>query len=69
MANKRHKRNGTAGAPDAPVSVTLLMALPADALLAGEFELIQAHFAGLIDQVLAPEVDSEANNGGDTPWP
>ena len=55
--------------PDAPASVTLLMALPDDALLAGELELIQAHFAGLIDQVFAPEVDSEPHHGDDTPWP
>ncbi len=69
MASKRRKRNGAAGAPGAPASVTLLMALPEDALLAGELELIQAHCAGLIDRVLLPEVDSEANNGDDTPWP
>jgi hypothetical protein len=45
------------------------MALPEDALLNGELELIQAHFAGLIDQVFAPEVDSDPHQGDDTPWP
>jgi hypothetical protein len=44
------------------------MALPEDALLDGELELIQAHFAGLIDRVFQ-EVDSEANNRDDKPWP
>jgi hypothetical protein len=44
------------------------MALPEDALVAGELELLQAHCAGLIDRVLQ-EVDSEANNGDDTPCP
>jgi len=44
------------------------MALPEDALLAGELELIQAHFAGLIDQVFAPEVDSEPHLGDDKSW-
>ena len=69
MASERRKRNGAAGAPGAPASVTLLMALPEDALVAGELELIQAHCAGLIDRVFAPEVDSDHYNGDDTPWP
>ena len=69
MANERRKRHGAAGALDTSVSVTLLMALPEDALLDGELELIQAHFAGLIDRVFAPETDSELHNGDDTPWP
>ena len=67
MASKRRKRNGT-GEPSAPASVTLLMALPEDALLDGELELIQAHFAGLVDRVFQ-EVNSEGNNGDDKPWP
>ena len=68
MATERRKRNVVAGGPDATASVTLRMALPEDALLDGELELIQAHCAGLIDRVFA-EVDSEVNNGDDTPWP
>jgi hypothetical protein len=69
VASARRKRNGAAGELGAPASVTLLMALPEDALLNGELELIQAHFAGLIDQVFAPEVDSDPHQGDDTPWP
>ena len=67
MASERRKRDG-AGEPGAPVSVTLLMALPEDALLAGELELIQAHCAGLIDHVFQ-DVDSELHHGDHTPWP
>ena len=44
------------------------MTLPEDALIAGELELIQAHFAGLIDRVFQ-DIGSEANNGDNTPWP
>ena len=61
MASQGRKRSGATGAPGAPASVTLLMALPEDALVAGELELLQAHCAGLIDRVLQ-EVDSEANH-------
>ena len=67
MANARRKRNGV-GEPGAPASVTLLITLAEDALLAGELELIQGHFAGLIDRVFR-EVDSEPDNGDDSPWP
>jgi hypothetical protein len=69
VVSARRKRNSASGAPGVPASVTLLMALPEDALLNGELELIQAHFAGLIDQVFAPEVDSDPHRGDDTPWP
>ena len=67
MTNKGRKRSGAASAPVA-VSVTLFMVLPEDALVDRELELIQAHCAGLIDQVLQ-EVDAEANHGDDAPWP
>ena len=67
-ANKRRKRSGV-GEPGESASVTLLLALPDNALLAGELELIQAHLAGLVDRVFAPEIDSEANHGDDKPWP
>ena len=67
MASARRKRYVAAGEPSAPASVTLLMAIPEDALLDGELDLIQAHFAGLIDRVFQ-DVDSDANTGGDTPW-
>jgi len=50
-------------------SVKLLVALPEDALLAGELELVLAHLAGLIDRVITPEVDSEPHHGDDAPWP
>ena len=68
MASKRRQRNSEAGGQPLPASVKLFVSLPEDALVAGELELIQAHFAGLIDRVFA-EVDSEAHHGGDTPWP
>ena len=68
MASKGRKPSGAAGALGAPASVTLFMALPEDALVAGELELLQAHCAGLIDRVLQ-EVDSELHHGDDTPWP
>jgi hypothetical protein len=45
------------------------MALPDDALVTGELELIQAHFAELIAWVFAPEVDSELDHGDVPPWP
>jgi hypothetical protein len=69
VATERRKRNVVAGGPDATASVTLRMALPEDALLDGELELIQAHFAELIARVFAPEIDSETHHGDDTPWP
>ena len=69
MASERRQRHGAAGAPGGLASVTLLMALPEDALVAGELELIQAHLTGLFDRVFAPEVDSETHHGDDTPWP
>lgn len=66
MASKGRKRSGATGAP---ASVTLLIALPEDALVTGELELLQAHCAELVDQVFLPAVDSEPHDGDDTPWP
>jgi len=69
VASGRRQRNGAAGAPGAPTSVTLIMALPEDALVAGELELLQAHCAELVDRVLLPAVDSDPAAGDDPPWP
>lgn len=44
---------------DDPVFIKLLIPLPEDQLVPGEIELIQAHFARLIDQVFLPEDGSE----------
>ena len=68
MASERRQRNSASGGQRPPAFVKLFVPLPEDQLLAGELELIQAHFAGLIDRVFA-EVDSETHHGGDTPWP
>ena len=62
MARKRTEQR-------VPASVKLLVPLPEDELVPGELELIYAHLAGLLDRVLPPEVDSEPQHGGDTPWP
>jgi hypothetical protein len=45
------------------------MALPEDALVAGELELLQAHCAELVDRVFLSEVDSDPDTGDDQPWP
>jgi len=45
------------------------MALPEDALVAGELELLQAYCAALLDRVFLPAVDSDPNTGDDQPWP
>ena len=68
MTSERRQRNSGSGGQRPPASVKLFVSLPEDALVAGELELIQAHFAGLIDRVVA-EVDSETHHGDDTPWP
>ena len=68
MASERRQRNSASGGQRPPASVKLFVSLPEDALVAGELELIQAHFAGLIDRVFA-EVDSETHHGDDKPWP
>ena len=68
MASERRQRNSASGGQRPPASVKLFGSLPEDALVAGELELIQAHFAGLIDRVFA-EVDSQTHHGGDKPWP
>ena len=68
MASERRQRNSASGGQRPPASVKLFGSLPEDALVAGELEIIQAHFAGLIDRVFA-EVDSETHHGDDTPWP
>ena len=69
MASKGRKPSGAAGALGAPASVTLFMALPEDALVAGELELLQAHCAELVDRVFLSEVDSDPDTGDDQPWP
>ena len=69
MASKGQKPSGAAGALGAPASVTLFMALPEDALVAGELELLQAHCAELVDRVFLPRVDSDPDTGDDQPWP
>jgi hypothetical protein len=68
VTSERRQRNSASGGQRPPASVKLFGSLPEDALVAGELELIQAHFAGLIDRVFA-EVDSETHHGDDTPWP
>ena len=69
MASEWRQRNSGSGGQRPPASVKLFVSLPEEALVAGELELIQTHLAGLIDQVLAPALDSETDHGGDQPWP
>jgi len=69
VASERQQRNSASGGQRPPASVKLFGLLPEDVLVAGELELIQAHLAGIIDRVFAPDVDSEPQHGDDKPWP
>jgi len=52
-----------------PASAKLFVSIPEDELIAGELELVQAHFAALIAQVFPPEDHCDTAHGGDQPWP
>ncbi len=69
MAGERRKPNRASGERHAPASVKLFVPLPEDELIAGELELIQAHFAGLVDRVFPREDDSVTHHGGVQLWP
>jgi hypothetical protein len=68
VASERRQRNRVPGARGAPASAKLFVPIPEDELLAGELELIQAHFAALIARVFPPE-DHSDTHGGNQLWP
>lgn len=69
MTRERLSRNRAPARESLPASAKLFVPMPEDELVAGELELVQAHFAALIARVFASEDLCDIQPGGDKPWP